>query len=193
MRLAILLVTLTAVLRAGAREFAETPWIPVARTAQGDRVLVEGHGTAHPLAGAALRALPQDTTSARTHDRPMQTLIGPSRAAVLGAQGARLDSLQGRALAQYVLVEARDDSRVVFAAAALHHGLTGRRVILAHLADGRALDSVMGPWRVIAERDSRPARWIRQVSALRLRAGQPWAASCRGRRCLRCDPTASAP
>ncbi|HSA54992.1 MAG TPA: hypothetical protein VLE53_04770 [Gemmatimonadaceae bacterium] len=124
------------------------------QAARNDSVVVEVGGSAHTFTGAELRALPQDTVRARAHEGPMQAFVGPSLAAVLAKQGARLDSLRGRALAPYVLVEARDGYRVVFGVAELSRSLAGRRVILAHLADGKALDTAMGPWRVIAEGES---------------------------------------
>jgi hypothetical protein len=87
----------------------------------------------------------------------------------LAAGGARLDSLRGRALAQYVLVEARDAYRVVFAVAELNPAFTGRRVILARTSDGQPLTPTEGPWQVIVEGELRPARWVRQVTSIRLR------------------------
>src|SRR5262245_56841642 len=72
-------------------------------------VSVEVARVTRTLSAADLLALPQDTLRARAHDGPEQVFIGPQLRAVLTKAGARLDSLRGRGLAQYVLVDARDD------------------------------------------------------------------------------------
>jgi hypothetical protein len=125
----------------------------------------------HVITTARLRAMTPDTIRASAHGGPQQVFVGPSLAAVLRTAGVRLDSLRGPALRQYVLVEASDGYRVVFAIAELSAGLTGRRVILAHTVDGAPLPADEGPWRIVAEGDLRPTRWVRQVTALRLRVG----------------------
>jgi hypothetical protein len=123
------------------------------------------------IAAARLRGMPADTIRAAIHDGPEQVFVGPSLEEILESVGVRLDSLRGAALRQYVVVEASDGYRVVFAIAELSESLSGRRVILAHTVDGQPLGANEGPWRVVAEGDRRPARWVRQVAALRLRAG----------------------
>jgi hypothetical protein len=133
-------------------------------------VRVEAGETSRDLSAAQLLSLPQDTIRARAHDGPERAFVGPRLSAVLRLAGAPVDSLRGRALAQYVLVEARDGYRVVFAAAELNEAFTGRRIILAHSADGQAIPADAGPWQVIVEGELRPARWIRQVTSIRLSA-----------------------
>lgn len=141
---------------------------PLLAQAPADGIRIEVAGVARVLTGAELRRLVQDTVRARAHDDPEQVFVGPSLAAVLATGGARLDSLRGRALAQYVVVEARDAYRVVFAVAELSSAFTHRRIILAHSIDGRPLDAVDGPWQVIVEGELRPARWVRQVTTIRV-------------------------
>jgi hypothetical protein len=143
--------------------------LPLDAQSSSEEVRVEVQGAARVFRAADLRALPQDTIRARAHGGPDQVFVGPTLAAILTSAGARLDSLRGRALAQYLTVEARDGYRVVFAVAELSAAFTSRRVILAHTADGRPLAAADGPWRVVSEGEQRPARWVRQVSALLLR------------------------
>lgn len=78
------------------------------------------------------------------------------------------DSLRGAALAQYVVVEARDAYRVVFALAELDSGFTDKVVFLADAKNGAPLDSVEGRFRLIAVGEKRPARWVRGVAKIRL-------------------------
>jgi len=141
----------------------------LAAQAAADGIRIEVAGATRALSSAELRALPQDTVRGRAHDGPEHVFVGPTLGAVLAAGGARLDSLRGRALAQYVLVEARDAYRVVFAVAELNPAFTGRRVILARTSDGQPLTPTEGPWQVIVEGELRPARWVRQVTSIRLR------------------------
>ena len=138
---------------------------PLLAQAPADGIRIEVAGVIRVLTGAELRRLAQDTVRARAHDDPEQVFVGPSLAAVLATGGARLDSLRGRALAQYVVVY-----RVVFAVAELSSAFTHRRIILAHSIDGRPLDAVDGPWQVIVEGELRPARWVRQVTTIRVLA-----------------------
>jgi hypothetical protein len=77
-------------------------------------------------------------------------------------------SLRGAALAQYVVVETRDAYRVVFALAELDSGFTDKVVFLADAKNGAPLDSVEGPFRLIAVGEKRPARWVRGVAKIRL-------------------------
>jgi hypothetical protein len=137
-----------------------------------DSLLVEIAGATRALTHAELRALPADTVVVQFHDGPRHRFVGPSLAAVLTAAGGDLDSLRGRGLAQYVLVEASDGYRVVFAVAELTADFRATRTILALSVDGAPL-ARDGPFRVIAEGDLRPARSARNVVALRLRAAAP--------------------
>ena len=133
-------------------------------------ILVDAVGSSRTLSEAELLALPQESVTGRLPDGTSQTYAGPRLDAVLKLAGASLESLRGRALAQYVLVEARDNYRVVFAVAELSSEFATRRVILAHAVDGHTLGPDAGPWRLVVEGELRPARWVRQVAAIRLRA-----------------------
>ena len=83
----------------------------------------------------------------------------------------RADSLRGRSLATYVLVEATDGYRVLFSIAELESGFTDRVVILADQKDGHPLPATEGPYRLIVPGEKRPARWARQV--VRISLGRP--------------------
>lgn len=71
-------------------------------------------------------------------------------------------------LAKYVLVEAADGYRAIFALAELDSGLTHGEVLLADSIDGQPFPPGQGPLRIVAPADKRHARWIRQVRTLKV-------------------------
>jgi hypothetical protein len=74
------------------------------------------------------------------------------------------------------VVRAADGYAVVFGLAELDPGTRADRIILADTVDGAPLAAEDGPFRLVAGGDVRPARSVRQVSALqvvRFPAGSP--------------------
>ena len=135
---------------------------------QSSSIVITTDSGTRSLTASDLNALPQDTLRMRAHEGPEQAFVGPSLETVLALAAVQLDSLRGPALARYLLVEARDNYRVVFSLAELSPELGGTHVILAHSVDGHPLTPEQGPWRLIVQGESRPARWVRQVSTLRV-------------------------
>jgi hypothetical protein len=83
--------------------------------------------------------------------------------------GIRLgEALRGPRLSEASLVEAADGYRVVFALAEADPAFATREIILADKRDGKPLDAREGPFRIVAPGDKRPARWVRQVIALKV-------------------------
>lgn len=103
------------------------------------------------------------------HDHQDETYEGIPLADLLklaGAPGG--DQLRGAAMATYVVIEADDGYRVVFSLAELDPGIQDSNVLLADKLDGHALDDKLGPLRLVAPLDKRPARWVRMVRAIRI-------------------------
>lgn len=75
-------------------------------------------------------------------------------------------ALRGLNLTKYVLAEAIDGYKVVFALVELDKEFTDKQIILANKVDGNALPATEGPFRIIAPDDKKAARSIRQVTAL---------------------------
>jgi DMSO/TMAO reductase YedYZ molybdopterin-dependent catalytic subunit len=73
------------------------------------------------------------------------------------------EHLRGPAMAAYILVEARDDYRVIFSAAELDPGIRDTQAFLAFEKDGEPLGDELGPFRLVVPTDRRAARWVRQV------------------------------
>jgi DMSO/TMAO reductase YedYZ molybdopterin-dependent catalytic subunit len=115
-----------------------------------------------------LRAMSRRTVTATAHGAT-HTYEGVLLADVLKRAGARFgELLRGPRLATYLLVEARDGYRVVFALPELDAAFTDREIILADTEDGKSLTADDGPLRVVVPGEKRGARWVRQVSTLRV-------------------------
>ncbi len=121
-----------------------------------------------PLGQAELRTtelgqLPRDSVRVRIHAGPEHWYSGPSLIAILRRAGARVDTIRGPALAQFVLAEAQDGYRVLFSLAELAPSLGNQRVVLADRVDGQPLPPEEGPWRLIVPDETHPTRWARQI------------------------------
>jgi hypothetical protein len=76
--------------------------------------------------------------------------------------------LSGKALGDYLLVEASDGYRAVFVLPELDAAFTDAIVLLADHRDGKPLGERDGAQRVIVPHEKRHARWVRGVIALRV-------------------------
>ncbi|MGH8123076.1 MAG: hypothetical protein ACREPT_09945 [Rudaea sp.] len=123
-------------------------------------------GKAQTLDLAALAKLPQQTVHGQAHGKTV-TCSGPNVIDVLGAIGvAGGESLRGKNLALYVRASAADGYRAVFALAELDPDLRSDVPIVTARCDGKTLDVKDGPLRLIVPGEKRPARWVRQLTAL---------------------------
>ncbi len=127
---------------------------------------VDGHSTT--ISAAQIANLPHVTVEARDHDVPAR-FEGVPVSALLSTAGIQLgDAMHGPRMTEVLLVEAADGYKVVFAVTEFDPAFATREIILADKRDGKALDAKEGPLRIVAPGDKRPARWIRQVTTLRL-------------------------
>ena len=75
-------------------------------------------------------------------------------------------------LSKFLLVEAADGYRVVFALPELDPAFRDVVVLVADRRDGQPLSTGEGPLRLVVPHEKRWARWVRQVNALKvLQAG----------------------
>jgi DMSO/TMAO reductase YedYZ molybdopterin-dependent catalytic subunit len=113
-----------------------------------------------------LERMPKRTARVKDRDGKVVEYEGVALAEALKAAGIELgETLRGRALANFVVVEGSDGYRVVFALAELDAGTTDRLTLLAFRKDGRPLGRDEGPLRVIVPDEKRAARWVRGVIA----------------------------
>ena len=126
----------------------------------------DGHSTT--LSSAQIAAAARATISADDHGTPAK-FEGVPLATVLTMAGVQLgDSLRGPHLSEVLLATAADGYKVAFALAELDTAFATREIILADKRDGKPLDAKEGPFRIVAPGDKRPARWIRQVTELKV-------------------------
>ena len=111
-----------------------------------------------------LATLPRREVRARDRDGAEATFAGVALVDLLRLAGVPLgDKLRGSNLALYLLVEAADGYRVVFALPELDPVFMDRMVLLADHRDGQPLAATEGPLRLVVPGEKRYARWVRQV------------------------------
>lgn len=121
------------------------------------------------LTAATLSDLPRRTLSLTVHGET-HVYEGPALASVLEQLDPPLGPrLRGEALKTYVVVRAADGYVVVFSLAEIDPAMSPTAVILADEADGAPLSADDGPLRLVVEGDARPARSVRQITAIELR------------------------
>jgi hypothetical protein len=86
----------------------------------------------------------------------------------LKKEGLNSESLKGKRLASCLLVEAADGYQVVIALPEMDPAFTDKEILLAFLRDGKPLDAKEGPYRVVIPDEKRMARWVRQVTTLKI-------------------------
>jgi hypothetical protein len=120
------------------------------------------------LARADIEALPRVKATAGAPN-PSATFEGVSLNNVLEKAGVGLgETMKGKRMASYLLVEAADGYRVIFALPEIDPAFSDKRVILAFLKDGEPLDPKEGPYRIAVPDEKRMARWVRQVTTLKI-------------------------
>jgi hypothetical protein len=144
-------------------------WAAVACVGDAQEIAVQ-NDTSAPVNVTAtdITAMPHQKVSVDDHGKTI-TFEGVPLRLVLEKAGVTFgDSLRGKRLSSYLLVEAADGYRVVIALPELDPGFTDRVILLADNADGHPLDSKEGPFRIVIPGEKRMARWVRQVIALKV-------------------------
>jgi hypothetical protein len=97
------------------------------------------------------------------------TFEGVALRAVLEKAGVGLgETLKGKRMASCLLVEAADGYRVVIALPEIDPAFNDKQMVLAFLKDGKRLNDKEGPYRLVIPDEKRMARWVRQVTTLRI-------------------------
>jgi hypothetical protein len=138
---------------------------------QAPATLVVGgvNGTSAKLTLADLAKLPQHTVKTTDHGTPV-TFQGVLLADVLAKVALPTsDQFHRTAASHFLLVEAQDGYRVVFAWAELDPSFMDKAIYVATSRDGKPLSEKEGPFRLVAPGEKRPARWAWQVTALRIK------------------------
>ena len=120
------------------------------------------------FSAADITGMPHQTTTVESHGKKLSYEGVPLRLLLEKAGVTFGETLHGKRLSSYLLVEAADGYRVVFALPELDPSFTDRVIILADRVDGHPLDSKEGPYHVIVPGEKRMARAARQVTALKV-------------------------
>jgi hypothetical protein len=116
-----------------------------------------------------LEALPHMKVSAEEHASVPVNFEGVTVTSVLEKAGVRFgESMRGKRMASCLVVEAADGYRAVIALPELDPAFTDKQIVLAFLRDGKPLGEKEGPYRIVIPDEKRMARWVRQVTTLKI-------------------------
>jgi hypothetical protein len=117
---------------------------------------------------ADLKKMPRKTLSVvNPHDKKTEAYEGVLLEELLRRSGvAQGENLRGTAMATYVAAEGSDGYRVIFSAAELDSGILDSEVIVADTMDGAPIGADIGPLRLVAPHEKRPARWVRMLTTI---------------------------
>jgi DMSO/TMAO reductase YedYZ molybdopterin-dependent catalytic subunit len=147
-----------------------TPSITGAQTTNKPFFMVEGE-VLKPLklTQEELLKMKQTEVKAKDRDDKEHTFKGVRLVDILDSAGVTLGKdLRGENLTKYVLVKAVDGYEVIFSLPEVDPEFTGQTIILAYQVDGNPLPKGEGPFRIVAPNDKRPARWIRELSSIKI-------------------------
>jgi|GEM_PF-1474615 len=126
------------------------------------------HNTTATLSLEDLAKLPQQSVPVADQGKTV-TYEGVRLSDVLAKVDLPLgESFHKTAASYYLLVEGRDGYRAVFAWAELDPSFMEKAVYVVTKRDGKALSTKDGPLELVAPGEKRGARWVRQVSRLRV-------------------------
>jgi DMSO/TMAO reductase YedYZ molybdopterin-dependent catalytic subunit len=164
----LLAVLLTA---AASESLPSRGQMPAQTPAPSTQLTVAGDVTTPlTLTIADLKKMPRNTVAVMNpHEKKMETYEGVLLEDLLHRAGAMQgDQLRGLALSMYVVAEAADGYRVVFSLAELDSEFSESDVLVADTRDEAPLDATVGPLRLVAPHDKRPARWVRMLKSIKV-------------------------
>lgn len=93
---------------------------------------------------------------------------------ILKLAGAKIGGgqLRGAELTKYLLVEAADGYKAVFALAEIDAEFTGKSILLADTRDGKPLAGGEGRLRLVVSDDKKQGRWVRQIIKISIKNAQ---------------------
>lgn len=121
------------------------------------------------LSRADLEALPHVKVTTTDHSSSSVNFEGVTLKSVLEKAGVTFgESMKGKRLTNCLIVEAADGYRAVIALPELDPAFTDKQTLLAFLRDGKPLGEKEGPYRIVIPDEKRMARWVRQVTILKI-------------------------
>lgn len=119
------------------------------------------------LSGDDLAKMPRRSVRAKDHSGNESEFEGVPLVEVLTMAGVKFgEGLRGKNLELYLVVEAADGYRAVYALPELDPAYTDKVILLADKRDGKPMGAKEGPLRIVVPDEKRQARWVRQVTGL---------------------------
>lgn len=119
------------------------------------------------LGAEELAKLPRRSVRAKEHSGKEAEFEGSPLVEILMLAGVKFgEGLRGKNLELYLVVEAADGYRAVFALPELDPAYTDKIILLANKRDSKPMDAKEGPLRIVVPDEKRQARWVRQVTGL---------------------------
>jgi hypothetical protein len=126
-------------------------------------------GKSVALSVVDLSKLPQQTVKVTDHGTPA-TFEGVLLTDVLAKVDLPIgEKFHSTAASYYLLVQAKDGYRAVFAWAELDSTFMDKSVYVMTKRDGKPLSEKDGPFQLVTPGEKRDGRWVRQVTALTIR------------------------
>jgi DMSO/TMAO reductase YedYZ molybdopterin-dependent catalytic subunit len=126
-------------------------------------------GKSVTLTAADLSNLPQQTVKTTDHGTAV-TFGGVLLTSVLAKVELPVgEKFHTTSASYYLSVEARDGYRAVFAWAELDATFMDKAVFLVTTRDGKPLSDHDGPFQLVVPGEKKGSRWVRQVTALRIK------------------------
>src|SRR5215469_1462853 len=102
-----------------------------------------------------------------THEKKSEVYEGVLPEELLQKAGApHGEQLRGPLMTSYLIAEAEDGYKVVFALAELDSGFLDSQILVADTMDGAPIGPKQGPFRLVAPHEKRPARWVRMLKSI---------------------------
>jgi hypothetical protein len=140
--------------------------LPTLALAQAQLTLASLDSGDQAITAQAWQALPRTRVQAVDHDGHEATFEGVAAGDLLKLVQAPLGALRGRNLALYVVADAADGYRSVFALPEFDPAFTDRVILVADRRNGEALGQDEGPLRIVVPGEKRQARWVRKLQRL---------------------------
>jgi DMSO/TMAO reductase YedYZ molybdopterin-dependent catalytic subunit len=113
--------------------------------------------------------LPRTSVKAKDHGGDVVSFEGvPARELLKLVAAPSGHELRGQQLILYVVAEASDGYKVVYALPEFDPDFTDAVILIADRRNGEALPANEGPLRMVVPWEKRQARWVRQLTVLRL-------------------------
>lgn len=117
-----------------------------------------------------LKQMPRKTVRVKNeHAQEDEVYEGVPLAALLKRAGVPSGpQIRGKVMTTYVVAQGADGYQVLFSLAELDSDFQDSQVLVADTFDGKPINDKLGPLRLVAPQDKRPARWVRMLQSIKV-------------------------